>query len=278
MPFPDGFKQRLQGSEMLVAAGAHDALAARIFAQAGFDAIYMTGNGLSAALLGAPDIGLLTQTEMAQRAAAICAAVNIPVLADADTGYGNANNVVRTVREYEAGGVAIIQLEDQVMPKKCGAMQGLALISAEEHVEKLHAARQARTYPERLLIAARTDARKVSGFDEALARGKAYARAGADLVFLEMLQSEDEIRKAARSIDAPLMFNVIHGATPPLTPAQLKNAGVKLLSYPVASTLMYAAAVKKMAAPLLAHGQSADDLPLMPLHDYEQLLGLPDYY
>jgi len=263
---------------MLVAAGAHDALAARIFERAGFQAIYMTGNGLSAALLGAPDIGLLTQTEMAQRAAALCAAVQIPVVADADTGYGNANNVVRTVREYEAGGVAVMQLEDQVTPKKCGAMQGLALISVEEHVEKIRAARQARRHPERMLIAARTDARKVTGFADALARGKAYAAAGADLVLLEMLQSEAEIRTAARTIEAPLMFNAVHGATPPLTPAQFEHAGVKLLSYPVACTLMYAAAVQKMAAPLLTHGRSTDDLPLMPLAEYEQMLGLSDYY
>jgi len=206
---------KLRTPGIVVAPGCHDALGAKIIEKAGFEAVYMTGNGLSASLIGAPDIGLLTMSEMVERGRAFAQAVQIPVIADADTGYGNANNVQRTVRAYEAAGVAAIHLEDQVTPKRCGAMAGLALISAEEHADKIRAACAARAGSD-LLIIGRSDARIPHGFADALNRGQAYARAGADLVLLEMLQTEEEIREAARKIDTPLMFNFVDGKAPPL--------------------------------------------------------------
>ena len=181
---------RLRHSGMVVAPGCHDALGAKIIEKAGFDAVYMSGNGLSASLIGAPDMGLLTMSEMVERARTLVGAVKIPVIADADTGYGNANNVQRTVRAYEAAGVAALHLEDQLTPKRCGAMTGLTLISPEEHADKIRAACAARRSAD-LLIIGRTDARLLNGFADALARGQIYACAGADLVLLEMLQSAE---------------------------------------------------------------------------------------
>ena len=222
----------LRTSGLVVAPGCHDVLGAKIIEKAGFEAVYMSGNGLSASLIGAPDIGLLTMSEMVERGRALAGALKIPVIADADTGYGNANNVQRTVRAYETAGVAALHLEDQMTPKRCGAMAGLTLISAEEHADKIRAACAAR-YSADLLIIGRSDARLPNGFADALARGQMYARAGGDLVLLEMLQSEDEIREAVRRIDAPLMFNFVEGCAPPLSAQQFENLGVKLLSFPI---------------------------------------------
>lgn len=267
----------LATGNMVIAPGTHDALGAKIIEKAGFEAVYMTGNGLSASLLGAPDLGMLTLSEMADRARAFAAAVKVPVIADADTGYGNANNVVRMVREYEAAGVAAFHLEDQVTPKRCGAMAGIALISGEEHADKIKAAVKARKSPE-LLVIGRTDSRLSMGFDEAVTRGRLFAEAGADLVLIEMLQSEDEIREAARRIEAPLMFNAVDGKTPPLTHAQFENLGVKLLAYPLSSTLVYARAMQEF----VAHIREARTLQGQPLAglaiaDYEAVLDRPDY-
>lgn len=262
---------------MVVAPGAHDALGAKILEKAGFEAVYMSGNGLSASLLGVPDIGLLTLTEMAASARAFAAAVSVPVIADADTGYGNANNVARTVREYEAGGVAALQLEDQVTPKRCGAMAGLALVDADEHADKIRAAVSARR-SENLLIIGRTDARLPHGFEEALRRAKAYAAAGADLVLLEMLQSEDEIREAARRIEAPLMFNAVDGRTPPLPRDRFQNLGVRLLAYPLSSTLAYARTMRDFASRLMTESPAEGDAGAgLDIAEYEALLDRSRY-
>lgn len=262
----------LRAPGLVVAPGCHDALGAKIIEKAGFKAVYMTGNGLSATLIGARDIGLLTMSEMVERGRSIAGAVRIPVIADADTGYGNANNVRRTVRAYEAAGVAAIHLEDQVSPKRCGAMAGLALISADEHAEKIRVACAARRGAD-LLIIGRTDARLPHGFADALMRGQAYARAGADLVLLEMLQSEDEIRDAVRKIDAPLMFNFVDGKAPPLTAHQFEQLGVKVLTFPISATLAYAQMMTMFVAHIKEHGTTAHTLqPLMSLREYEALL------
>ncbi|MGH6645202.1 MAG: isocitrate lyase/PEP mutase family protein, partial [Bradyrhizobium sp.] len=165
---------------MVAAPGCYDCVGARAIERAGFDAVYMTGAG-TAASLGYPDYGIVTMTEMAENAGRIARAIKMPVIADADTGYGNLNNVVRTVRNYEAAGVQAIHLEDQVTPKKCGAMKGLALISKEEHADKIRIAVATRKSPDFLIIG-RSDARIPLGLDEAIARGQAYAAAGADLV------------------------------------------------------------------------------------------------
>ncbi len=274
---PRTLRARLNAPGLVVAPGCHDALGARILEQAGFEAVYMTGNGLSAAMLGAPDLGLLTLTEMASRARAIAASISVPLIADADTGYGNLNNVARTIAEYEAAGVAALHLEDQVTPKKCGAMSGLSLVPAEEHAEKIRHAVKMRRNPDMLIIG-RTDARLVLGLDEAIARGKAYAEAGADLVLIEMLQSEEEMRRAVRSIDAPMMFNSVDGRTPPLDAAAFEAIGFKLLAFPLSATLAYARLMQRFASDLNQNGSTAtwaDEL--MPIHDYEGVLGLSRY-
>jgi 2-methylisocitrate lyase-like PEP mutase family enzyme len=267
----------LRNPGLVIAPGCHDALGAKIIEKAGFEAVYMTGNGLSATLIGAPDIGLLTMSEMVERGRAFASAVRIPVIADADTGYGNTNNVQRTIRAYEAAGVAAVHLEDQVTPKRCGAMTGLALISAEEHADKIRAACAARHSAD-LLIIGRSDARIPNGFSDALRRGQAYANAGADLVLLEMLQSEDEIREAVRKIDAPLMFNFVDSKAPPLTAKQFEDLGVKLLSFPISATLAYAHMMIAFTAHIKKHGTTTGaQQPLLSLSEYEALLDSPSY-
>jgi len=267
----------LRTSGLVVAPGCHDVLGAKIIEKAGFEAVYMSGNGLSASLIGAPDIGLLTMSEMVERGRALAGALKIPVIADADTGYGNANNVQRTVRAYETAGVAALHLEDQMTPKRCGAMAGLTLISAEEHADKIRAACAAR-YSADLLIIGRSDARLPNGFADALARGQMYARAGGDLVLLEMLQSEDEIREAVRRIDAPLMFNFVEGCAPPLSAQQFENLGVKLLSFPISATLAYAQMMTAFAARLKKYGTTAGaPQSLLSLNEYEALLDRSSY-
>src|SRR5215813_10914023 len=181
----------LESGQTIVAPGAVDPLAARLVEEAGFPAVYMTGFGTSAALLGRPDVGLLTMTEMAGNAGRIAACVDIPVIADADTGYGNPLNVIRTVGAFEAAGVAGIHIEDQVAPKKCGHMEGKLVISAGEMAQKLRAAVEARTNPDFVIIA-RTDARAVEGLGRAIERASLYREAGADVLFIEALVTEDE--------------------------------------------------------------------------------------
>ena len=268
---------RLREPGIVVAPGCHDAIGAKAIAQAGFEAVYMTGNGLSASLIGAPDIGLLTMTEMVARARAIAVAASIPLIADADTGYGNVNNVVRTIAEYEAAGAAAVHLEDQVTPKRCGAMAGIALISKEEHAEKIAAAVRARTRDDFLIIG-RTDARIPLGLADAIDRGRAYAAAGADLVLLEMLQSEDEMREALARIDAPLMFNYVEKKVPPLTAQRFGQLGFKIVCYPISSTLAYARLMTRFAAALKLTGTTAGlESEMLDLHDYERLLDRARY-
>jgi len=187
---PATLRQLLAGNEPVVAPGAYDALTARIIEQAGFPAVYMTGFGTSASLLGRPDVGLLTMTQMVDNARRIAQAVDVPVISDADTGYGNPLNVIRTVQEYERAGVSAIHIEDQIMPKKCGHMENKQVIASAEMEEKIRAATEARATDDFLIIA-RTDSRAVEGFESALRRARAYREAGADVLFVEAPQSED---------------------------------------------------------------------------------------
>ena len=207
----------LDSGQTIVAPGAFDALSARLVEEAGFPAVYMTGFGTSAALIGRPDVGLLTMTEMAASAGRIAECVDIPVIADADTGYGNPLNVIRTVGAYEAAGVAGIHIEDQVAPKKCGHMEGKQVIGAQEMAAKVRAAVEARAQPEFVIIA-RTDARAVEGLERALERARLYRAAGADVLFIEALVSEAEVEEAARAFPGvPLLFNWAEGGkTPPV--------------------------------------------------------------
>jgi len=192
-------RARINRGELVVALGAHDALSARAFEKAGYDAVYMTGHGVGASMLAWTDVGLTTMTEMVWAARNICNAINVPLISDADTGYGNAVNMVRTVREFEQAGVAMIQVEDQAMPKKCGFMRGKALISKEEMVGKVQAAVAAREDPN-FMIVARCDARAVEGPDSMYDRLEAYSDAGADLVYAEAPRDADDIREDARRL------------------------------------------------------------------------------
>lgn len=234
-------RELLAGPELVVAPGAYDALSARLIAQAGFSAVYMTGFGTSASVLGQPDVGLLTMSEMVGRASALASVVgDLPLIADADTGYGNPINVRRTVREYEHAGVAGIHIEDQIWPKKCGHMENKQVIPMGEMVQKIHAAVDARQDPDFVLIA-RTDAAAVTGFEDALVRGKAYREAGADVLFIEAPRTEQELETIARTFsDVPLLFNwADSGKTPPLSLEEIHALGFKLVIFPV--SLLFAA-------------------------------------
>jgi carboxyvinyl-carboxyphosphonate phosphorylmutase len=272
-------RELLARPEPLVAPGAYDALSARLVEQAGFDVVYMTGFGSTASLVGRPDVGLLTGTEMVDNARRIAAAVDVPVIADADTGYGNAINVVRTVQAYEQAGVAGIHIEDQVMPKKCGHMSGKAVIPADEMVGKLRAAVAARRDPEFLLIA-RTDAAAVEGLDAALDRARAYAAAGADVLFVEAPTSEDDIARVASELRgvAPLVFNWAEGGRTPAMPlARIAELGFALVLFPIGTLLAATAGIRRLLATLRADGDPSAAMPDLPTFDgFTDLIGLPE--
>lgn len=269
-------KERLKEDKILIAPGAHDVLTARIIEKVGFEAVYMTGYGTSASMLGKPDVGLLTLTEMARRASNIVEAVNIPVIADADTGYGNAVNVIRTVREYEKAGVACIQLEDQVAPKKCGHMLGREIISAEEMVGKIKAACDARRGD--TLIMARTDARTNYGIEEALRRGKLYEEAGADILFIESVETIEEMKMVTSSFNVPVLANMLeHGRTPLLSRDELEEIGYDLAIFCVASTYVAAKAVMDLMIHLKETGRTNDYLDnMITFEEFNKLIGLPE--
>jgi 2-methylisocitrate lyase-like PEP mutase family enzyme len=213
------------------APGVFDGLGAHLVRDAGFPAVYMTGAGVSVSGYGLPDIGLVTASEMADRAAMIVEASGLPVIADADTGYGNALNVTRTVHSYERAGVAAIQLEDQVFPKRCGHLAGKEVISPAEFTGKLRAALDARRAE--TVIIARTDARAPAGIEEAIDRANHYAAAGADVIFVEAPQTRAEIERIAAEVKAPLLFNVVPGGhSPEISDKDLELLGFRLAIYP----------------------------------------------
>src|SRR5215470_9519437 len=206
-------RQLLVGKELIVAPGAYDGMTAMTIERAGFAAVYMTGAG-TAATLGYPDLGLITMSEMVANAGRIVAAVEVPVIADADTGYGNELNVFRTVHEFESRGVAGIHIEDQIFPKRCGHLEGKEIIPREDYLAKIRAAIAARRDRDFAIIA-RTDARAVAGFDEAIARANAALAAGADMAFVEAPQTEDEVAAVPRLVDGPCLLNVVRGGRTP---------------------------------------------------------------
>ena len=221
----------LDSGELVVAPGAYDGLTARLVAQHGFRALYMTGAGTAAAA-GYPDYGLLTLTEMAANAARLAEAVDLPVIADADTGYGNELNVARTVRAYARAGVAALHIEDQSFPKRCGHLTGKEVVPAEEWLRKIRAAVECRPDDD-LVVIARTDARAVLGFEEAVARGRAALAAGADMVFLEAPETVEEIRAVPERVGGPCLFNVVPGGrSPDVGFDQLRDWGYKLAICP----------------------------------------------
>jgi carboxyvinyl-carboxyphosphonate phosphorylmutase len=270
-------RERLGEDKILLAPGAHDVLTARIIEKVGFDAFYLTGYGSSASLLGKPDVGLLTMTEMAQRVANMAGAVDIPFIADGDTGYGNAINVMRTVRMYEKAGAACIQLEDQVAPKKCGHMMGREIIPREEMVGKIRAAVDARRDPEGMLIMARTDARTSHSLEEGLERGATYGEAGADIIFIESVESVQEMERVTSTFEAPTLANMLeHGRTPLLSAKELEEIGYDLVIFCVSSTYAAAKAVWDLMTELEKEGTTAGMLDrMMAFHEFNQLMGLP---
>lgn len=272
-------RELLAGPGPVVAPGSYDALSARLVEQAGFDVVYMTGFGTTASLLGRPDVGLLSGTEMIDNARRIVAAVDVPVIADADTGYGNAINVLRTVALHEQAGVAGIHLEDQVQPKKCGHMSGKAVIGVDEMVGKIRAAVAARRDPDMVLIA-RSDAAAVEGLDSAIARARAYADAGADVLFVEAPTSEDDIARVAQELRgvAPLVFNWAEGGrTPPLSLERIGELGFSLVLYPIGTLLAATAGIQAFLQTLKADGTPTAALPGLPTFDgFTDLVGLPE--
>ena len=270
-------RARLREKKILMAPGAHDGLCAKIFQQAGFEAIYMSGFANSASLLGRPDVGLLDYTEMLERATALADCVDITIIADGDTGYGNAINVGRTVKGYEKAGVSAIQLEDQVAPKKCGHMTGREVISSDEMVGKIKAACDARTDDD-FMIMARTDARTNLGIDAAVERALRYEEAGADIIFVESPESVEEMKKITSSFKVPTVANMVEfGRTPLLSAAELQELGYSIMAIPVMSTFVIAKAVKEAAEIMWREGATKNILDrAISFKDFTGLLGLPD--
>ncbi len=266
-------RQMLKAPGIIVAPGAYDGFSARLIEAAGFHAVYMTGAGTAASHLGQPDLGLATMTEMATHARHLTSCVSLPLIADADTGYGNVLNVVRTVREYERAGVAGLHLEDQVTPKKCGHIAGKQVIPAKEFADKIRAAAEYRTDPDFVIIA-RTDARAVTSLDDAIERGNLYAEAGADVIFVEAPQTEDEIHRVAREVKAPLLANMVPGGrTPAVKAAELERLGYKIAIFPAVCMAAAVTAIEGALARLRATGTDWHDGPVLSPMDIFRRVG-----
>jgi methylisocitrate lyase len=248
------FRLLIEGPEIVILPGAHDALTLRLAEQAGFQAVTCGGYSATASLLGAPDVQQLTMTEMAEMYARLCDATELPLFADADTGYGNTTNVARTVRSYERAGVAGLFIEDQVSPKRCGHMDGKRVVPAVEMAAKLKAALDARIDAD-LVVCARTDARAVEGLDAAIERCQLYREAGADLLFVDAPESVEELRRVCSEIDGPCLANLIEGGKTPILPArQLEAMGFAAVTWPVSASYAIAQAVGEVYAALLRDG------------------------
>lgn len=271
-------KQLILAKEILVMPGCYDALSARLIEHFGFQAVQCSGYGFAASVLGKPDIGLLTLTEMVNQTRGVAEAVSIPVMADADTGFGNAVNVMRTVREFEMAGAAGMNLEDQVFPKRCGHMSGKQIIPFEEAVLKVEAAVAAKTDPD-FVINARTDAVAVAGLDEAIRRGNAFARAGADLIFMEAPDNVEDIKRAIQSVDAPVSINMTEGGkTPLVTIEQLEKWGAARVSAPVTTLFGAYRGVCNALKVLKEKGTTRENPELLVgFEEFLGLVGMPAY-
>jgi 2-methylisocitrate lyase-like PEP mutase family enzyme len=249
-------KAALSGKGLITAPGVYDMISARVADGLGFPALYMTGYGVSATL-GLPDAGLATYSEMVGRVGQICQGTATPVICDADTGFGGLLNLERTVRGYEAAGAAAMQIEDQVFPKRCGHTLGRRVVPVEDMVRKIKVAVATRASAD-FLVVARTDARTSLGLDEALRRGEAYAEAGADILFIESPESEEEMDRIGRRLDRPLIANMVEGGrTPVLSKARLEALGYRIAIFPVTGLLAAAKALERVYAALKETGSSA---------------------
>jgi 2-methylisocitrate lyase-like PEP mutase family enzyme len=270
-------RQLLNSPTIIRSLGAHDVFTARLIEAAGLETVFLGGFGTSASLLGLPDVGLLTLTEMADAVRRMAQRVAIPVVADGDTGHGDLHNVVRTVQEFEQAGAAGILLEDQVTPKRCGHFQGKQVIPAEEMVLKLRAALDARRDPDFVIIA-RTDARATLGIETAIERANRYGAAGADVCFIEAPQSRAELEGIPRQVRHPLLVNMLTGGvTPILSVDELQRLGYKIVVCPIESLLVTGLAVQRLIEALLSRGRV--DLPppeMLTFAAIKQLLGLDE--
>jgi len=272
-------RARLAEEEILVVPGAFDALTGRLLERAGFEALYRGGYAASASAFGLPDLGITSSTEMVEHARRLCSAVSLPVIADADTGYGEVAQVIRTVHELERAGVAAIQLEDQVFPKRCGHMEGKDVIAPELHEQKLRAAMDARRSGDTLIVA-RTDAIAVTGLEDAIARAKRYAAAGADVIFVDAPRSEDELRAiGSAGIGKPLLVNISeYGRTPDLGATAFGKLGFSIALYPTSTLFAAAQSTKELAASLRETGSTRSIVPrMMPFDELNETLGKDDW-
>jgi carboxyvinyl-carboxyphosphonate phosphorylmutase len=264
--------------EIIVLPGVFDALSAKIAQNVGFEAMFQTGYGSAASLLGLPDFGFLNAGENIENARRIIRAVDLPVIVDVDTGYGNPLTVWKIVSDLIAYGGSGIFLEDQVWPKRCGHMRGKEVISADEYIQKLRAAVTA-SANNNFVIVARTDARAPLGFDEAINRGKAYHKEGADVVFVEAPQSEDELREIPKKIDAPLLANMIeNGVTPTFSANELKSMGYSMVVFPLSGLYGATYAMKKIFSYLKRNGTTKNCMDIMlDFNEFNDLVELPKF-
>jgi 2-methylisocitrate lyase-like PEP mutase family enzyme len=273
-------RQKLAAGEFLVIPGVHDMIAAVMTNKVGFDIVYGTGYWLTASALGLPDAGIATYTQMVDRMRTVARTSKAALIADADTGYGGLLNVHHTVRGYEEAGVTAIQIEDQEFPKKCGHTPNKRCVPLEDMVEKIKVAVEAREDKENFLIIARTDARAGLGVDEAMRRMDAYAEAGADILFFEAPQSEEEMRRACEAFDKPMLANMANGGKTPILPAKvLQEIGYSLAIYPAMTALVAAAAIEKSLRTLKEQGLSeTPDIDMFDFNEFCKLIGFEEVW
>lgn len=277
MPDPR-LKQALRDGEFVLAPGIFDLISALIADRMDFPALYVTGYGTVASHLGLPDAGIATYRDMIERVGQMAARTSTPIIADADTGYGGLLNVRHTVQGYEAAGVTAMQMEDQEFPKRCGHTLGRRVIPMEDMVRKIEVAVDTRRSDDFLLIA-RTDSRTTHGLEEAIRRGKAYAAAGADVVFVESPESEEEMARIAGEIDAPLFANMVNGGRTPLLPAaRLKELGFSIAIHPAVGFLAMGAALEKAYGDLKANGETTAEVDLYDFARFNELVGFPEVW
>ncbi|MDE0824063.1 MAG: isocitrate lyase/phosphoenolpyruvate mutase family protein [Dehalococcoidia bacterium] len=251
------FRQLLKQPGIIQVPGAYDCLTAKLIQKAGFPAVYMTGAGTSVAQLGYPDLGLATMTDMIANAASIADILDVPLIADADTGYGGILNVRRTIRQYERAGVAAVHIEDQEMPKRCGHLDDKKVVSTQDMVQKIRAAVDARTDDDFTIIV-RTDSIAVTGWEDAMHRCEEYMKAGADALFVEALRTPEEVEQVAKNLDIPLLYNFVEsGKSPLLSAAELEKFGFKIVIYPASALLSVTHIVEQVMAQLKETGTTA---------------------
>ena len=270
-------RQLIERPGIIVAPGAYDCLTAKIIQQSGFPAVYMTGAGTSVARYGFPDLALASMTEMISNAADITASVSVPVIADADTGYGGLLNVGRTVRKYEQSGVAAIHIEDQEFPKRCGHLDDKRVIPTEDMIPKIMEAVESRTDKDFLIIV-RTDALAVTGWEDTMDRCHRYIDAGADVLFVEALRSREDAQRAVELLPVPLLYNFVEtGKSPLLSASDLESIGFKIVIFPASNLLLVTATIQKLMAELKEKGTTIGMMEQMvSLQECFELMGLSE--